>query len=628
MYIGADRFGARAAAGNPLEDIKALCDYAHQYGARIYVTVNTIIYEEELDATQELITNLAKIGVDALLVQDMGTLEMRRIALNEVGHAPMLHASTQCDTRSAEKVQWLRNLGFSRAVLAREMSLAEIAEIHRAVPDIELEVFVHGALCVSYSGICYASQHCFGRSANRGECAQFCRMKFDLIDAGGQMIEHERHLLSLKDMSQLHHMEELADAGATSFKIEGRLKDIGYVKNVVSAYSQRLDEIVRRRPDDYCRTSFGKVEYHFEPSLKKTFNRGFTSYFLKGRQPDIASFDTPKALGEYVGKVKEVRRDSFNVSGTASFANGDGLCFINDKCELEGFRVNRAEGNRLFPFKMPVNIRPGVELYRNNDEAFEKILAGDTAERRLPVSMYLGQTADGFRLTIRFQVNRLSPVIESSTAIAFEHQEAKKPQADNIRKQLAKLGTTNYMCDEIELEDGIDSCFIPSSLLSDLRRQAIEAFTRKLVSEVAAQSEETTIAMEETGKAEVKVWHPAYKRFSYLYNISNHKARAFYEAHGMVQVGQAFEVLDGKQSSSLRWTPDAMKVQREQTQCKQEHIVMQCRHCIRYTLGYCVRHGGQKPTWREPLALRLGDGRRFRLEFNCDECQMDIYSED
>ena len=374
VYIGASRFGARAAAGNSIEDIASLCLHAHKYGAKVYVTVNTIIYEHELNDTMALVRQLAAIGVDALLVQDMGLAKLCR------GIIP-LHASTQCDTRTKEKALWLRDHGMERVVLARELSTQEIRTIHDADPELQLEVFVHGALCVSYSGLCYASQYCFDRSANRGECAQFCRMKFNLIDADGKEIEHQRHLLSLKDLCQIDHLEELADAGACSFKIEGRLKDVAYVKNVVSAYSQQLNKLISRRPQEYCRASKGEVEYSFTPELKKTFNRGFTTYFLKGRQRDIVSFDTPKALGEYVGKVKEIRGNSFNVAGLAAFANGDGLCFINAQRELEGFRVNRAEGGRLFPLRMPAGLKPGMALYRNNDVAFERILAGTTAQR-------------------------------------------------------------------------------------------------------------------------------------------------------------------------------------------------------------------------------------------------------
>ena len=294
VYIGAQRFGARVAAGNSVEDIRQLCDYAHPYGVRVYVTVNTIIYDDELEETEQLIRQLEEIGVDAILVQDMGVLRMDLPPI-------ALHASTQTDNRTAGKVRWLRDLGFQRVVLARELSVSEIAAIHQEVPDMPLEVFVHGALCVSYSGLCYASQYCFGRSANRGACAQFCRMRFDLLDADGKELEHQRHLLSLKDMNLSDHLEELIEAGATSFKIEGRLKEVGYVKNVVAAYSQRLDAVIARHPDRYCRASQGHCTYSFTPNLNKTFNRGFTTYFLHGRQPDIFSPDTPKAMGEYVG---------------------------------------------------------------------------------------------------------------------------------------------------------------------------------------------------------------------------------------------------------------------------------------------------------------------------------------
>jgi putative protease len=604
VYIGADRFGARAAAGNSIDDIAELCRYAHLFGAKVYVTVNTIIYEAELEATQQLVTQLAQIHVDAILVQDMATLAMRRVTMEQVGSAPLLHASTQCDTRSAEKVRWLRDLGFARVVLARELSVKEIAAIHQAVPDVELEVFVHGALCVSYSGVCYASQHCFGRSANRGECAQFCRMKFDLIDADGKMIEQGRHLLSLKDMSQIDHLEVLAEAGASSFKIEGRLKDVNYVKNVVSAYSQQLNRVIALHPDRYVRASWGRVEYRFEPSLRKTFNRGYTHYFLDGRRPDIASFDTPKALGEQVGRVKEIRTDSFNVAGTASFANGDGLCFINDHHELEGFRVNRVVGNRLFPFRMPRHLKPDTVLYRNNDEVFGKILAGKTAERRLPVALSLHATPDGFALQMACATAPGADALTVGGFVAFEHQRAKSPQTENIIKQLSKLGNTIFVSDGIRVDEEAVTLFIPSSLLSELRRQVVEQMMEKLSGGEALLSEVPSDPREDTNEktTSVTAWQPEYQRFPYIYNIANHLAREFYVAHGLKNAEPALEV-----------DPEGQKA-----------ILMQCRHCLRYTLGFCVRHGGQRPTWHEPLSLRLGDGRQFRLEFKCDECQMNI----
>lgn len=590
VYIGAPHFGARAAAGNSLDDIQQLCDYAHQFGAKVHVTVNTIIYDSELEDTIQMIHGLQEVGVDALLLQDMGVMDAVKSFWKKE-----LHSSTQCDTRTAEKVKWLQSLGFNRAVLARELSVQEIADIHEAVPDMDLEVFVHGALCVSYSGVCYASQHCFQRSANRGECAQFCRLKFDLKDDNGREIEHQRHLLSLKDMCQIDNLGELVQAGACSFKIEGRLKDVRYVKNVVSAYSQRLDEIVARYPKVYRRASQGVVDYHFEPSLKKTFNRGFTTYFFNGRQPDIASFDTPKAIGEYVGKVKEIRGNSFNVAGTASFANGDGLCFINDEHELEGFRVNRAEGNRLFPLKMPQHLRPGLGLYRNNDVAFEKILAGKTAERKIPIEIVFRPVKDGFEI--------LSG--EAKAFVKFEHQEAKKPQEENIIRQLGKLGNTPFICSRVIIEDGGGNYFVPSSLLGELRRLLVEKMQAR---QVCLDKETPVASHSEQESLEVQAWQPSYEKFPYLYNISNKRAAAFYEHHGMVHPAPAFELGFSSQGNI-------------------EPLIMQCRHCIRYSLGFCVKRGGKRPNWKEPLHLELPDGRSFRLEFACKECQMNIYAE-
>ena len=576
VYIGAQKFGARAAAGNSVDDIRQLCRYAHQFSAKVYVTVNTIIYDDELQATQQLIAQLHEAGVDAILVQDMGLLSMLPSRQGEAeGGLLAFHASTQTDNRTPEKVRWLRSLGFRRVVLARELSVEEIAAIHQAVPDVELEVFVHGALCVSYSGLCYASQHCFGRSANRGACAQVCRMKFDLLDADGRELEHQRYLLSLKDLNLSAHLEELAQAGAASFKIEGRLKDVSYVKNVVAAYSQRLDSIIARHPDQYCRASRGHCTYTFTPNLKKTFNRGFTTYFLHGRQPDIFSPDTPKAMGEFVGTVKELRRDSFNVAGTASFANGDGLCFINQEHDLEGFRVNRAEGNRLYPQQMPRNLRPGMALYRNNDMEFERLLARQSSVRKIPITMYLEPTAEGYSLSA-----------ESATAtIQCEHQQAEKPQRDNIIRQLSKLGGTPYECSGVEMPADFNA-FIPSSMLAELRRQLVEAMKTKPLNPITPIDPISPISA------------PHYTH-SYLYNIANHLSADFY---GMKEK-TAFELQGG------------------------DGPLMQCRHCLQYAMGYCVKHGGQKPTYKFPLYLRLGDGRRFRLEFDCKHCQMNVYAE-
>ena len=563
VYIGAPKFGARAAVGNSIDDIRQLCEYAHQFDAKIYVTLNTIVYDDELEQVRGLIDELAAIGVDAVLVQDMGLLQFMD------GKPFEIHASTQTDNRTADKVRWLKQLGFSRAVLARELSAEEIAEIHRQVPDIELEVFVHGALCVSYSGICYASQHCFQRSANRGECAQFCRMRFSLVDADGTEIEHERYLLSLKDMNQSDNLDKLIEAGAVSFKIEGRLKDVAYVKNVTAAYSERLNAFIRKHPDEYCRASKGRCEYTFTPNLNRTFNRGYTTYFVNGRQPDIASFDTPKAVGEFVGRVKEIRNDSFNVAGTASFANGDGLCFLNSDRQFEGFRANRVAGNRIFPFKMPAGLRPGMALYRNNDQEFERILSKPSATRKIAISIALCAVDDGFELS----ANGVTVHFDA------EHQLAQKSPRENIVRQLSKLGDTIYECAEVVVPDDFNF-FIPNSQLSDMRRQLIDAMGQ---------------AKREVKQARVGK-NPGVKELSYQNNISNHQSAAFYGTNEL----SAYELKGG------------------------DGPIMQCRHCLRYSLGYCVKRGGKRPTWREPLSLVLGDGRRFRLEFDCQHCQMNV----
>lgn len=604
VYIGAMHHGARAAAGNSLEDIRELCDYAHKFGAAVHVTVNTIVYDDELEATLNLIERLCGIGVDALLIQDMGLLREALLipsVAEAVGKGRLsLHASTQCDNRTAEKVSWLSSQGFDRVVLARELSIDEIRAIHDKNPQVEIEAFVHGALCVSYSGLCYASQYCFSRSANRGDCAQFCRMEFDLVDADSRVWEHNRHLLSLKDLCLIDHLQELADAGVSAFKIEGRLKDAGYVKNVVSAYSQKLDAIVSHSHGKYRRASRGQVKYTFTPDLHKTFNRGYTTYFAHGRQPGIFSPDTPKALGEYVGHVKEIRRDSFNVAGTTSFSNGDGLCFVNAERQLEGFRVNRAVGNRLYPHHMPEHLKPGMKLYRNNDVEFSKVLSGKTAERKIPVKLLFEAVDGGFRLTMNGH----------SAEVAFDHQIAKRPQGDNIRSQLSKLGNTVYEASEVMIASGADRWFVPSSLLSQLRREVCEM-------QVSVADAPSITRFDETGRQKTVgtehdiVWSREYREYPYIYNISNHAASSFYESQGLKRQEQSFEqqTAGGKSGHTTDRKP----------------LIMQCRHCLRYSLGYCMRRGGKKAPWREPVRLRLGDGREFDLEFRCDECQMNVF---
>lgn len=580
VYVGACQFGARAAAGNSVDDIAQLCAYAHQFGAKVYVTVNTIIFDDELETTFQLLCDLGNAGADAILVQDMAVADYIR---QHPALRLVMHASTQTDNRTVEKVRWLATQGFGRVVLARELSVSEIAAIHRSVPDVELEVFVHGALCVSYSGQCYASQQCFGRSANRGECAQFCRMKFDLLDADGQMIEHQRHLLSLKDLNLSDHLEELAEAGATSFKIEGRLKDVTYVKNVTAAYSEKLNALVARHPEQYIRASRGECVYGFTPNLKKSFNRGYTTYFLHGRQAAIASFDTPKAIGEYVGKVKELRGNTIIVAGLSSFANGDGLCFLNDKRELEGFRVNRVEGNRLYLLKMPPSLRKGSQLYRNSDQEFERRLSHSATRRKIGVKMEFATTDDGFSLSMD----------DVLVTVPMEHVKAKSAQRDNIERQLTKLGDTPYVCREFVINPDFPY-FIPSSQLADLRRQVVGKYQTAGKRQVKE--------LEKSGTTTPSV-PPRYK-IPYLYNVANHRAANFYDRCGLNVSPSAYELLPQRGES----------------------LIMQCRHCLRYALGFCVKNGGKQPTWREPLRLRLGDGREFRIEFDCRSCQMNVYA--
>ncbi len=584
VYIGAPKFGARASAGNSLDDIEALVEYAHRFRVRVYVTLNTIIYDSELDEVKALLARIYNIGVDAVLVQDMALVEMA------ADSGLVLHASTQTDNRSERKVGWLKSLGFRRIVLARELSLNEIRSIHEAHPDVELEAFVHGALCVSYSGACYASQHCFGRSANRGECAQFCRMKFDLEDSDGRVWEHGRHLLSLKDLAQINHLEELAEAGVVSFKIEGRLKDEDYVKNVVAAYSQQLDRICAGSNGKYERSSIGKVSYGFTPNLEKTFNRGFTNYFLNGRLSGIFSPDTPKAIGEYVGKVKELRGRSLNVAGLANFSNGDGLCFINADKELEGFRVNRVEGNRLYPLSMPRDLKPGTALYRNHDVAFQREISKSATERKIVISLTFSAVPNGFELTAKGR-----GIEPAKATVEFEHQPAQKPQRDNIVSQLSRWGGTVYEVEDIDITAGSDQYFLPSSKLSELR---------KSLSGVFAQQK---YRFEETKAPLLKGKNGAFgeqERCFDFKNVSNLISRDLHKAWGVDSFQTAPEVDSRNFSLPL----------------------MQCRHCLRFSLGYCVKHGGKRPVWREPLYLRLGDGRRFRLEFDCKSCQMNVFS--
>ena len=593
VYIGAPKFGARAAAVNSLEDIAALVAYAHLYNVRIYVTVNTILKEEELAETEKMIWELYRIGVDALIVQDMG---ITRLNLPPIP----LHGSTQMDNRTPEKVRFLADAGFRQVVLARELSLQEIRRIHEACPETPLEVFVHGALCVSYSGQCYVSQACFGRSANRGECAQFCRLPFSLVDADGKTIVRDKHLLSLKDLNQSEVLEDLLDAGASSLKIEGRLKDVSYVKNVTAAYRSKLDAIFARRKE-YVRASSGTCRFDFTPQLDKSFSRGFTHYFLQGRDREISSFDTPKSLGEEMGTMKEQRGNYLTVAGVKPFHNGDGVCFLDEQGRLQGFRINRVDGNKLYPAGDVPRIKPRTRLFRNYDQEFERILASKSAERKIGVGWELADTSSGFALTVADEDgNRIT------LSFPYPKELARTPQPENLRTQLGKLGNTPF---EVMPLGGTDSpsattapaiainlsqnWFIPASVIADWRRQAIDKLTA---------------ARRITYRRELHVWKPTRHRFpatslTYLGNVMNTAARSFYQAHGVASVDPAYE-----------------------KQAVPEAVLMFCKHCLRYSMGWCPTYQKGHSPYREPYYLVGTDGKRFRLTFDCKNCQMKVSS--
>lgn len=591
VYIGASNFGARVAAGNSVEDIEQLCQYAHQYNTKVYVTINTIIYDDEIIQVENLIRKLNDIGVDAILVQDMAILKI----CNNIKSKITLHASTQTDNRNIDKIKWLKQAGFKRAVLARELSLKEINAIHKAVPDIELEVFVHGALCVSYSGACYASEYCFHRSANRGNCAQFCRLKFDLKDGSDNIIQKDKYMLSLKDMCRIHSLKDLLEAGATSLKIEGRLKNVSYVKNVVAAYSQELNRIIASYPDKYKRASNGKTTYSFKPDLSKTFNRGFTDYFLYGRKPGLASVNTPKAIGEFVGSVKEIWHNSFSVSGTKAFSNGDGLCFINENQQLEGFRVNKVVNNRLFPLKMPENLKPHMALYRNNDQLFENKMSATTAKRKIGVKMFLSASQDYVELTIKDDAGHTA-----TEKISYSSETAKKSQEENMKLQLGKLGNTLYEADEITISPESETRFIPSSILAGLRRDTLEKFSHQFQFEHSGDNESLGYILPnkiDTNNSAEEI---------NIANVANKLARQLYDEIGPKDAPDAFETTKPNRDSETQ--------------------IMTCRYCIRYEMGYCTKQGRKAP-WQEPLYLVLKDNRKFRLKFDCLNCQMRIYAE-
>jgi putative protease len=577
VYIGAPRFSARAAAGNSTEDIGKLAAYAHLFHAKVYVALNTILKDSELPEAARLIEELYSAGADAIIIQDMGLLNLDLPPI-------ALHASTQTDNRSVEKIRFLEEAGFSQVVPARELSLSEIRTI-ASQTHVALEVFVHGALCASFSGQCYISQAIAGRSANRGECAQCCRLPYTLQDADGHIWASGKHLLSLKDLNLSEHLEALLDAGVSSFKIEGRLKDMIYVKNVTAYYRKKLDAILARRPE-FKASSSGETIPCFTPDLQKSFNRGFTTGFLLGRNKSIVSPETPKSIGELIGTVKDIDARFFTFNGTKNIHNGDGLCFFNERKELQGFRVNRVEANRVFPAEMP-RLSAGLTLYRNRDFAFEKILSQKSAERKIGITFILEETAGGFSLTVLDEDDYQA--IIARTGIK---ERSKTNQRANQEQQLSKLGNTPFKLKHFDnrLQD---DWFIPSSVLCRLRQQAVEALLN-----VRAEA----FRQRQPAKKITAGRHP-YPETSLTCsgNVYNEKAREFYRQHGVKSIAPAFET-----EAPLTGVP-----------------LMTMKHCLRYQWGHCPKTKEKAPAWKEPLTLISGKNRLL-LKFDCVNCEMQI----
>ncbi len=580
VYIGSQSHGARASASNSVNDVVQVVDFAHKFNAKVYVTLNTLVYEDELLDVESHVKLLYKAGVDALIVQDLSLL---RLDIPPIA----LHASTQCDIRTPEKAQFLESLGFSQLVLPRELSLDEIRKIRAAV-SVPVEAFVHGALCVSYSGDCQASFFTTGRSANRGECCQMCRLPYDLVDGDGRCIAKGRHLLSLRDMNRSARLREMIDAGISSFKIEGRLKDISYVKNIVAYYDNIFNQIVSEQSDCLRRSSSGSKKVKFTPDPGKTFNRGFTEYFLDGT-PHVslrmASVDTPKSAGAPVATVKRVlSRRVVEVKPLASLANGDGLTFVMPDGKLSGCRVNRVDGNRLI-MAVDVDLKPGTVLRRNRDKLFDDILAVDSADRRIGIAVHLRSVASG-RIVVDAKDQRGLKITVTKDYVA---EPARSCQEDRQRFEFAKLGDSIYNL--VEFESEIADKFIPASVLTSLRRKVVTAFNR-----VARMTYAFNLRHKEQFCG--KMFKPAIDRHD---NVANTLAKRVYEEHGATAAAMAVEVEEVHEL---------------------EPVVMTTRYCLRRELGICMAtpEGRNVP---EPLSLVHGRDQ-FRVDFMCGLCGMRI----
>lgn len=575
VYMGAPSFGARVGATNSLQEIEQMVRYAHQYGAKVYATVNTLLYDEEIEEAVRLIQQLYESGVDALIVQDMGLLECDLPPI-------AIHASTQTHNIDIERIKFWERIGLERVILARETTLAMMEKIGRET-DIALEAFVHGALCVSYSGQCYLSQAINGRSGNRGCCSQPCRSSYNLYNERGEMLRKEEHLLSLKDFNATRHLRSMIGAGITSFKIEGRLKDIGYVKNVTAHYRQQIDAILRSE-EGYRRASIGSIRYYFTPDIEKTFNRSFTEYFLESRGK-MATIDTQKSKGKKIGRVAEVGKGRITIETDKGIevSAGDGMCYYDAKGRLQGFNVNRVNGRQIEPNNMP-EIRIGDTIWRNHDTKFEKLLQGKTAERKIEIALMLEETEDGFRLTAEDEEG-----ITVARSIACVKEEAKDPSKMKIEESLGKLGGTCYYAKKIEDRTTLPY-FIPNSRINELRRATIEALTEARIAHHKAQ--------ERPYRANAE---PYYERaIDYRGNVINSKAEAFYRRHGVEEIEYGME----------------------KTQQYKGKALMTTKYCIRHEIGACLK-GKVEEKYQGGLYLE-NQGKRYRLIFDCRRCEMKV----
>ncbi|MBI5920580.1 MAG: U32 family peptidase [Betaproteobacteria bacterium] len=582
VYIGGPAFGARSAAGNTVADIERLANFAHRYSAQVFVALNTILRDDELEAAARIAHEVYAAGADALIIQDMGLLELDLPPI-------ALHASTQTDIRDLAKAQFLERVGFSQLVLARELSLKQIAEI-AAQTEATLEFFIHGALCVSYSGQCTISHALTGRSANRGECAQTCRLPYSLATPDGTVIATNKHLLSLKDNDQTANLQALIDAGIRSFKIEGRLKDIAYVKNITAHYRRELDRIIDASPG-FTRASAGRCSFAFMPDPGKTFNRGATDYFVNGRRSDISSFDTPKFAGAAIGIVVCHGPGHFDVMSTSPLNNGDGISFFDEHGELLGLRINRAEARngtwRLHVSDNSSLPAAGTEIFRNLDHAFEKQLAADSAERRIGVRMRFAETADGFMLQLTDEENIRAEAHLICTKEAATNSER---AAATLHQQLGKLGATILTPVAIEI-DTSTPWYLPTAALNALRRKAVEA--------LEAARHQAYSRPRRRSAIDPPARYPD-SALSYLGNVLNVKARAFYARHGVTLIDAAFEAdLEDR-----------------------EVALMTTKHCLRYSFNLCPKQVSHlRP---EPMTLIQGE-ERLLLRFDCKKCEMQVF---